>query len=114
MRIQTDLGVIGISNEVIRAIAGDAASACFGVRGMTATSLGDGLSRLLHHGVMTKGVSVRTEDDEVAITLHVATGDGVNIPAVSRSIISEVRYRVQEATGLRVRCIDVYVDYVRG
>ena len=42
MQIKTEHGIIGISNEVISAVAGLAASSCFGVKGMTATSVKDG------------------------------------------------------------------------
>ena len=35
---------------------------------------------------------------------------GVNLTAVSSSIMSEVRYAVGNMTGAQVRAVDVYVD----
>ncbi len=39
--------------------------------------------------------------------------NGVNLMAVSRSIMSEVRYVVNQATGVEVRAVDVFVDSMR-
>jgi len=36
----------------------------------------------------------------------------VNITAVSRSIMNEVRYKLQQATGVRVQDVNVYVDTI--
>ncbi len=36
--------------------------------------------------------------------------NGVNLPAVSRSIMSEVRYVVSRNTGAEVRSVDVCID----
>ena len=36
--------------------------------------------------------------------------NGVNLTAVSRSIMSEVRYIVEKVTGVKVKSVDVCVD----
>ena len=36
--------------------------------------------------------------------------NGVNLPAVCRSIMNEVRYVVEKNTGVTVRAVDVCVD----
>ena len=36
--------------------------------------------------------------------------NGVNLTAVSRSIMSEVKYVVSRTTGVEVRNVDVYID----
>lgn len=113
MQIKTENGIIGISNEVIAAVAGLAASSCFGVKGMTATSVKDGLVHLLRREAMTTGVRVQTEEDGIAIELHIAVDHGINIPAVCRSIISEVRYNVQRMTGLNVTGVEICVDSIK-
>ena len=113
MQIKTEHGTIGISNEVIAAVAGLAASSCFGVKGMTATSVKDGLVHLLRREAMTTGVKVQTEEDGIAIELHIAVDHGINSPAVCRSIISEVRYNVQRMTGLSVTGVEICVDSIK-
>lgn len=111
MTIHNDLGIIEITPEVISGIAGYAASSCFGVKGMTARSVSDGLAHLLRLENQTRGVKI-TESPEggVDIDLHIAVEHGVNIKTACRSIIQEVRYHVERSTGIDVHNIDVYVD----
>lgn len=66
---------------------------------------------LLRSESMAKGVRVIfEEDDTVSIELHIIVDAGVNLTAVSSSIMSEVRYAVGNMTGAQVRAVDVYVD----
>ena len=111
MRIQNDKGEIQISSEVFTTITGAVATSCFGVKGMAARSKKDGLVHLLRSESMAKGVRVIIhEDDAVSIDLHIIVDNGVNLTAVSDSIMSEVRYAVGRMTGAEVRAVDVYVD----
>ena len=111
MRLQNDRGEIQISSEVFTTITGAVATSCFGVKGMAARSKTDGLVHLLRNESMAKGVRVIFEaDDTVSIELHIIVDAGVNLTAVSSSIMSEVRYAVGQMTGAQVRAVDVYVD----
>ena len=111
MRCQNDKGEIQISSEVFTTITGAVATSCFGVKGMAARSKKDGLVHLLRSESMAKGVRVIfEEDDTVSIELHIIVDAGVNLTAVSSSIMSEVRYAVGNMTGAQVRAVDVYVD----
>lgn len=111
MRFQNDKGEIQISSEVFTTITGAVATSCFGVKGMAARSKKDGLVHLLRSESMAKGVRVIfEEDDTVSIELHIIVDAGVNLTAVSSSIMSEVRYAVGNMTGAQVRAVDVYVD----
>lgn len=111
MRIQNEKGEIQISNEVFTTITGAVATSCFGVKGMAARSKKDGLIHLLRSESMAKGVRVISHEDEaVSIELHIIVDSGVNLSALSSSIMSEVRYNVNKMTGAQVRAVDVYVD----
>ena len=111
MRFQNDKGEIQISSEVFTTITGAVATSCFGVKGMAARAKKDGLVHLLRSESMAKGVRVIfEEDDTVSIELHIIVDAGVNLTAVSSSIMSEVRYAVGNMTGAQVRAVDVYVD----
>ena len=55
-------------------------------------------------------VSKSNEDNSISIDLHIIVDNGVNLNAVGASIISEVRYVVQNHTGTEVRAVNVYVD----
>ena len=111
MKLQTEKGTISISNEVFSNITGAAAINCYGVKGMAVRSKTDGLVHLLKKESMSKGVKVTYhEDNSVSIELHIIVDNGVNLMAVSRSIMSEVRYIVSRYTGAEVRSVNVCID----
>ena len=104
-------GSVCVSTGVYTDIAGTAASNCFGVKGMAARSVTDGVYHLLRKESMGKGVRVQFhEDDTISIDLHIMVDNGVNLSAVGASIISEVRYVVTKCTGTEVRAVNVYID----
>ena len=104
-------GNVVLSNRVYTQIAGATATACFGVKGMAARSLKDGLFHLLRKESASKGVHVTfLEDGSISIDLHIIVDRGVNLVAVGESISSEVRYVVQNTTGTEVRDVRVHID----
>ena len=104
-------GSVNVSTSVYTDIAGTAASNCFGVKGMAARSVSDGVYHLLRKESMGKGVKVVFhEDGTISIDLHIMVDHDVNLGAVGASIISEVRYVVTKCTGTEVRAVNVYID----
>ena len=111
VRHSVEKGTVNVSAGVYVDIAGAAASKCFGVKGMAARSMTDGLYHLLRKESMSKGVRVEFhEDDTISIDLHIMVQSGVNLNAVGAAIISEVRYVVTKCTGTEVRAVNVYID----
>ncbi len=111
IRHNNENGSVNINPSVYTDIAGTAATNCFGVKGMAARSLTDGVYHLLRMESLSKGVRVEFhEDDTISIDLHIMVDNGVNLSAVGASIISEVRYVVTKCTGTEVRAVNVYVD----
>ncbi len=111
IRLTTKKGAIAVDNSVYSRIAGAAASNCFGVKGMAARSMTDGLVHILRREAMSKGVRITFHDDKsISIDLHIVIDHGVNIRAVSEAIIGEVRYVVTRSTGTEVKTVEVYVD----
>lgn len=116
VKIVNKYGTISISAEVFTNIAGDAATRCFGVKGMVGKAKEGGLisAQLLRRESMPRGVSVSFDDGDstVSIALHIAVDQGVNLAALGRSITSEVSYKVEQSTGVTVKTVDVYVDSI--
>ena len=111
IRQKNENGSVCVSTNVYTDIAGTAASNCFGVKGMAARSVTDGVYHLLRKESASKGVRVEFhEDDTISIELHIMVDSGVNLNAVGSSIISEVRHQVKKCTGTEVRAVNVYVD----
>ena len=111
VRQKNENGSVNVSTSVYTDIAGTAASNCFGVKGMAARSVTDGVYHLLRKESMSKGVRVEFhEDDSISLDLHIIVDNGVNLTAVGNSIISEVRYVVNKCTGTQVRAVNVFID----
>ena len=111
--INNDKGSITITMDEFRNLAGDAATKCFGVKGMAGRSKDGGALQLLRRESMSKGVDVSLNDeDSLSLDLHIGVDYDVNIVAVCRSIINEVSYKVEKWTGMKVKNVDVYVDTV--
>ena len=114
MKLETELGEIRIGSDVFTTVTGSAATNCYGVKGMAVRSKTDGLVHLLKRESMAKGVKVfYNEDSTVSIELHIIVENGVNLMAVCRSIMGEVRYVVSRTTGVEVKSVDVCVDSMR-
>ena len=87
VRLQNESGSIIITRAVFTNLTGDAATNCFGVKGMTVRSVTDGLVHLLKSEFMGKGVHISINaDNTISIELHIAVDQGVNIPVVCESI----------------------------
>ena len=111
IRQKNDNGSLAVSTSVYTDIVGTAAANCFGVKGMAARSLKDGLFHLLRKESAGKGVHVEFhEDDSISIDLHIIVDQGVNLNAVGEAIMSEVRYVVESTTGTQVRDVRVHID----
>ena len=111
LRLQNENGYIYISRDVFTVLTGDAATHCFGVKGMTVHSVTDGLVHLLKIESMGKGVHITYNDDNtISIALHIAVDQGVNIPVICESITHRVRYQVTKGTGVDIKRVDIFVD----
>jgi uncharacterized alkaline shock family protein YloU len=112
-KIENSNGTICISTEVIATIAGDAASHCYGVVGMAIRNPADGIANLLKKDNASRGVKVLVDEGGLTIDIHVIVEYGINIKVTSNSIIENVKYKVESATGFIVKQINVHVESVR-
>lgn len=112
--IDSQLGNILIDPEVIAKYAGSTAVECFGIVGMAAVSMKDGLVKLLKGESLTRGISVVIDqENRLEIDFHVIVSYGVSISTVSDNLIENVKYKVQEFTGLEIKKINIFVEGVR-
>ena len=111
IKLDNEKGSICISTDVITWLAGDAATRCFGVKGMAGRAKENGLVQLLRRESMTKGVTVLpNEDGSLTVELHIVVDHGVNLSALCRSIMNEVSYKITSATDVPVREVNVFID----
>ncbi len=113
-KMSTDLGIISISPDVIVKYAGSVAMECFGIVGMAAVSMKDGLVRLLKRESLKHGIQMEiTEENGIILNFHVIVAYGVNILSVSDNLMNNVKYKVEEFTGMTVEKINIFVEGVR-
>ena len=111
--VDTGLGKITIDTDVIATYAGSVAVECFGIVGMAAVSMKDGLVKLLKRDSLKHGINVSLADNKITLEFHVIVAYGVSISAVSDNLISNVKYKVEEFTGLTIEKINNLVGGVR-
>ena len=107
------MGAVMIDPEVIARYAGSVAVECFGIVGMAMVNVKDGLVKLLRRDNLTRGVNVQINDNKITLSFHVIVSYGVSISAVSDNLISNVKYKVEEFTGMSIEKINIFVEGVR-
>jgi len=110
---ETPFGKITIADDVIATIAGLAATECYGIVGMAARRLKDGLAELLGRENLSRGVVVSFKDGGIRIDLNVIVGYGTRISEVAHNVMSQVRYRVEQCTGMPVLGVDITIQGIR-
>ena len=112
-KIDSAWGEVAIDPEVIATYAGSVAVECFGIVGMAAVNMKDGLVKILKRDSLKHGINVRIEDNRISIDFHVIVAYGINIETIANNLIESVKYRLEEATGMKVENIRVIVEGVR-
>ncbi|PKM40658.1 MAG: Asp23/Gls24 family envelope stress response protein [Firmicutes bacterium HGW-Firmicutes-9] len=110
----TSLGKITIADDLIASIAGYAAVENVGIVGMNAKKASDPFIELFGKDNMRRGVKVTVvSPDEIDVDLYVTLEYGVSLPAVAQNAKSNVKYRVEEMTGVKVNAVNVHVENIR-
>ena len=113
IHIENPNGNVEIYYEYFSNLIGYAASSCYGVAGMAASNPVQGIASIFGQEQITRGVKVKSVGGSLTIDLHIIVTYGVNITAIVKSIIKKVRYTVEEATGLKVDSVNVFVDEMK-
>ncbi len=109
--MNTHMGNITIDKEVIAQYAGTVAMECFGIVGMGITV--KDVVKLLRKDNLAKGIKVTINNNKLTLDFHVIVSYGVSILAVSDNLIDNVKYKVEEFTGMEIEKINIFVEGVR-
>ena len=112
-QMENQYGTILVDENVIATYAGSVAVECFGIVGMAAVNVKDGLVKLLKKEHITHGIEVDVVDNKIKIDFHVIIAYGVGIMTVSDNLIETVKYKVEQFTGMKVDKINIHVEGVR-
>ena len=95
------LGRIEVSSAAVTSIAHEAVMSCYGVVGTATRDLATGIVSALSPE-RRRGVVVSVRDGTVSVDVYVIIEYGTRISAVARSVMNVVRFRVEQALGVRV------------
>lgn len=113
-QLSTKYGEIIIDTDVIAKYAGSVVVECFGIVGMAAVNVKDGIVKLLKKDRLTKGISVSfSENNGVTLNFHVIVAYGVSISTVADNLIDNVKYKLEKFTGMQINKINIFVEGVR-
>ncbi|MGQ9531269.1 MAG: Asp23/Gls24 family envelope stress response protein [Desulfotomaculales bacterium] len=109
--IRNGYGTVKIADEVVKVIAGLAATEVPGVADMSGGLVG-GIAERLGRKNLAKGVKVEVGEKEAAVDLYIVVDYGVRIPDVAAEIQRKVKQAVEGMTGLKVVEVNVHVQGV--
>ncbi len=106
------LGSIEISPTAIATIASQAVLHSYGVVGMAAKNVVDGLTNMLTRDPR-HGVEVHVDDGVISIDVYVIVEYGTRVSSVASSVSNAVRFQVEKALGPPVGDINIHVQGLR-
>ena len=112
-QMENQYGTVLIDENVIATYAGSVAVECFGIVGMAAVNVKDGLVKLLKKEHLTHGIEVVVDNNNITIDFHVIIAYGVSVMTVSDNLIETVKYKVEQFTGMKIDKINIHVEGVR-
>jgi len=106
------LGSIFISHRAIATIAHQSSLESYGVVGLAAKNLAEGLAQVLVKDP-TLGVDVHYDGNEIRIDLYIIIEYGTRIKSVAASVSDNVRFQIEKALGVKVSQVNVHVRGLR-
>jgi uncharacterized alkaline shock family protein YloU len=106
------LGNIFVSYRAISTVAYQSALQSYGVVGLAAKNLAEGLAQVLVKDPAL-GVDVHFDSRSIKIDLYVIVEYGTRIKSVASSVSDNVRYQVERVFGLPVSQVNIHVRGLR-
>lgn len=111
--IENHIGSIRVSKTYLYALIEHTVTSCFGVADLNDSSPLETIQTMLFPGDIRRGIRLKVRQNTLVIDLHIITGIGANMTAITSSIRNKVRYAVEQATGVEPAAINVYIDGIR-
>ena len=113
LQLKTDRGKIEISKEVIVSIVNRATLECYGLAGIPANSISEGISDLIMKE-SRKGVKIEVIDgDRLILEVSIIVMYGTKISEVAHNVMEKVRYTIEDITGAKVEKVNIKVQGVK-
>src|SRR3981081_2836154 len=95
-------GRIEVFPSAVGAIAAHAALGCYGITGMAARGLRDGVAELLRRENAARGVGVVEQDGGLGIEVFVIVQYGIRISEVAHNLQEAVKFEVERSVNVPV------------
>ncbi len=106
-------GSLHVANEVLADIVGNAALECYGVVGMAAPNVADGIVKTLPKSRLRRGVVVKPTDTGIKVELYVIIEYGTNISTVSQNLVDQVTFALKEYARVAIDSVVVHVQDIK-
>src|SRR5690554_4066563 len=109
MHSDSPIGKIEVSPRAIASIASEAVLSCYGVVGMSPSTLTDGIAEILQVEKSHRGVAVDVVEGRIVVDLYVVIEYGTRISEVAQNVMETVKFAVERALGMPVAAVNVHV-----
>jgi uncharacterized alkaline shock family protein YloU len=106
------LGSIEIAPTAIATIASHAVTQSYGVVGMAAKNVVDGITNMITRDPR-HGIEVVLSDGTVSINVYIIVEYGTRISTVAASVAHAVRFQVEKALGMPIGDVNIHVQGLR-
>jgi uncharacterized alkaline shock family protein YloU len=106
------LGNIYVSHRAIATLAMQSALESYGIVGLAAKDLVEGIAQVLTKDPML-GVNIHFVQNTIQIDLFVIVEYGTRIKSVASSVAETVRFKIEKAVGIPVSKVNVHVRGLR-
>ncbi len=107
------LGRFEVSPAAVATLVSEAVLESYGVVGMASRNMIDGISELLQGDRARKGVVVHLNDDRISVDLYIIVQFGTRISEVAQSVMSRVKFSLEQTLGIPVQEVNVHVQGLR-
>lgn len=112
VRAERDRGRLEVLEPAVAAVAGHAAINCYGVMGMAARNLRDGVFTLVRRENVHRGVEIRRRPEGLVIDIFVVVQYGTRIQEVAHNLQETVKFAIERAVQVPVVEVNVTVQGV--
>jgi uncharacterized alkaline shock family protein YloU len=106
-------GNLHVANDVLADMVGNAALECYGVVGMAAPSVADGVAKILPASRLRRGITITVTDNGVHVALYIVVEYGTNINTVSQNLVDQVSFVLKEYARVPLDGVEVHVQGVK-
>ena len=112
---KTEYGTINITLDAVAAVAGNAATECYGVVGMSSRrSITDEIYELLKKENYSKGVYVRKNAKGlIEVDIYIILSYGLRITEIISGVQKTVKYALEKAFNVKLAAVNVYVQGIK-